>query len=166
MFPSLLSVREQGQDRDSDGVCEQGRAVRLHQRAAAPERAGDATLLQTDSLRRAPLPQGEKTHPVTLFSVLCCMFIVTPTVHFHNRLVICRPYTRCFSWPWCTRVICFGMKKEYRPLKFRHTLRLQGAKQTLHHSVLICWHSNGCPEIPPETFPQRSPPPRALATHH
>lgn len=32
-----LSVREQGQDRDRDGVRQQGRAVRLHQRAPTPE---------------------------------------------------------------------------------------------------------------------------------
>lgn len=55
-----LSVREQGQDCDRDGVRQQGRAVRLHQRAPTPERTRDQTLLQADRIRHPLLSQGEK----------------------------------------------------------------------------------------------------------
>ncbi len=123
VFLSFLSVWEQGQDRDRDGVCQQGRAVWLHQRAPAPERARDATLLQTDSLRRAPLPQGEKTHTILyiennvhihfFFLNLSLPLSHTPRLCFPGMLIvtltmlllsqpysqlICRPYTVCFSW--------------------------------------------------------------------
>lgn len=190
---SYYSVREQGQDRDCDGVRQQGRAVWLHQRAPAPERAGDATLLQTDSLRRAPLPQGEKTHTVSmciLFFFLVTlnpplslshtrtpkfcfpsrsMLFVTLTMHLQSQpssQLICRPNTVCFSWRAGFRESSVS-EWRWNTGQFNSSLRsdYRAPNRLGINSVLICRHADGCPEIPPEPLPRDPAPAAPTSTH-
>lgn len=53
------SVREPGQDRDSDGVRQQRGAVRLHPGEEATDGTRSPKHLQTDHSCRALLPQGD-----------------------------------------------------------------------------------------------------------
>lgn len=179
VFLSFLSVWEQGQDRDRDGVCQQGRAVWLHQRAPAPERARDATLLQTDSLRRAPLPQSEKTQTVLKKCAHSFFFLNlslprshTPRLCFPGVLIvtltmpllsqpysqsICRPCTVCFSWRAGVRESS-GSEWRWNTGQFNSgliQLRYCAPIRPCISSVLICWHTGWMSRDSPKAVPQR-----------
>lgn len=80
--------------------------------------------------------------------------------------LICRPYTVCFSWRagfressvsewrWNTGQFNSGLRSDYR-----------APNRLGINSVLICWHADGCPEIPPEPLPRDSAPAAPTSTH-
>lgn len=84
------------------------------------------------------------------------MLIVTLTVQPYSRLIH-RPSTVCFSWRARLRESSVS-EWRWNTGQFNSTY----APITAHHqtgpcinSVLICWHTKACPEIPPKLSPLR-----------
>lgn len=79
--------------------------------------------------------------------------------------LICRPYTVCFSWHAGVRESSVS-EWRWNTGQFNSSLRSDYSAPNMPciNSGLICWHTVGCPEIPPKLFPRDLAPATPMST--